>query len=97
MDIPTINAPHDGDQDAFDQKIMNDWAKGDRATIDIGVARMLAAALRPGEGTALQHFAETGSLKANDALAELNDVRVPLEREVWIEALGDFILHGDRP
>lgn len=96
MDTSTTNASHD-DQEQFVRTIVHDWAKGDRATIDVGVARMLAAALRSSEGTALQHFAETGTLRANDALAELNDVRVPLEREVWIEALGDFILQGDRP
>ena len=56
------------------------------------LARLSAAAIHPGIGSALQIFASSGVLEQNDALEELNHVQVPLEQEAWVDALGRFIL-----
>ena len=61
------------------------------------LARLIAASLHDGPGTALEAFASTGELDAQAALEELGDVRVPIEQESWVTALGRFILtRGDR-
>lgn len=73
------------------------WALNDGTPIDIHLARRIALALHEQAGGALETFGRTGELDANSALAELNEVRLPLERETWIDALGEFILEGDRP
>lgn len=75
-------------------RILEDWAEGDTADIDEGIARLLAATMHDGPDTALHHFASTGQLHADDALRELGEVRVPLEREAWVDALGKFIITG---
>ncbi|GAB3608373.1 hypothetical protein GCM10027414_04980 [Humibacter ginsengiterrae] len=56
------------------------------------LARLIAATIHDGPGTALETFAATGKLNAQAALEELNDVRVPVEQEDWVTALGRFIL-----
>lgn len=56
------------------------------------LARLIAASLHTGDGTALEHFAATGYLDQQQALTELNDLRLPFEREGWIDALGRYIL-----
>lgn len=56
------------------------------------LARLIAASLHTGEGTALERFAATGTLDHQQALTELNDLRLPFEREGWIDALGRHIL-----
>jgi hypothetical protein len=56
------------------------------------LARIIAATVHDGPGTALGRFASTGHLDPETTLEELNDVRVPLEREDWIDALGRYIL-----
>lgn len=58
----------------------------------VALARLIAAAIHPGTGSALQVFASSGFLEQNDMLDELNHVQVPLEQEAWIDALGRFIL-----
>ncbi|TAM66490.1 MAG: hypothetical protein EPN48_15575 [Microbacteriaceae bacterium] len=80
-----------------------------RQLIDIGLAmdpearsqtlaRLIAASLHDGPGTALERFASTGQLNAQAALEELNDLRVPVQQEGWIDALGRYILTtGSRP
>lgn len=56
------------------------------------LARLIAASLHQGVGTALERFASTGVLSRQDALNELNQLRVPLEQEGWIDGLGRYIL-----
>lgn len=73
-------------------QILDDWSYGDTTIADEGIARLLAATMHDGPGTALEAFASTGGLAAERALAELNDVVVPLEREAWVDALGRYIL-----
>lgn len=77
-------------------RILEDWADGDTTTIDEGIARLLAATMHDGPGTALERFAATGDLVADDALRELGEVTVPFEREGWVDALGRFIITGGR-
>lgn len=62
------------------------------------LARLIAASLHDGPDTALERFAATGVLVAERALQELNDLRVPIEQEGWVDALGRYILltAGDR-
>lgn len=62
------------------------------------LARVIAASIHTGDGSALARFAGTGQLDRQAALAELNLVRLPLEREGWVDALGRHILlaGGDR-
>lgn len=57
------------------------------------LARLIAASIHTGTHTALGTFAATGELDASTALDELNAVKVPLEHERWIDALGHHILH----
>ncbi len=56
------------------------------------LARLIAASLHTGDGTALERFAATGLLNHQAALTELNDLRLPFEREGWVDALGRHIL-----
>lgn len=56
------------------------------------LARLIAASLHDGLGSALETFAATGALHGQRMLQELNDLRVPLEQEGWVDALGRFIL-----
>lgn len=73
-------------------QILDDWSYGNTDVADEGVARLLAATMHDGPGTALEQFASTGDLDAEKALAELNEVKVPLEREAWVDALGHYIV-----
>ncbi|WP_339619529.1 hypothetical protein [uncultured Salinibacterium sp.] len=56
------------------------------------LARLIAASLHEGSGTALEHFAATGTIDAENMLGELNYLVVPLEREGWVDALGRYVL-----
>ncbi len=56
------------------------------------LARLVAATLHGGSGTALERFASKGQLDSEAVLAELNELRVPLEQEDWIDVLGRYIL-----
>lgn len=62
------------------------------------LARLIAASLHNGPGSAVEAFASTGYLNQQQMLQELNDLRVPLDQEGWVDALGRFILAtaGDR-
>lgn len=74
------------------------WIYAEPEAQDESLARLIAATLHDGPGTALEQFAATGTLEAQNALEELNRVRVPLEHEAWVDALGRYILaHGGRP
>lgn len=91
LDIDRI-VPASPDQADTALRILDDWADGNTEVADEGIARLLAATMHDGAGTALETFASTGTLDAEAALAELNDVTVPLEREAWVDALGHYIL-----
>ena len=95
LDIDRI-VPASLDQAETALRILDDWADGDTADIDEGIARLLAATLHDGPGSALERFAATGDLIADQALEELGTVEVPLEREAWVDALGRFIINGGR-
>ena len=56
------------------------------------LARLIAATIHSGDDSALARFAATGTLDRQNALAELNLVRLPIEREGWVDALGRYIL-----
>ncbi|WP_033106688.1 hypothetical protein [Microbacterium profundi] len=56
------------------------------------LARLIAGSVHGGIDTALCWFAGTGELRAETALAELNDLRVPFEQEGWVDALGRYVL-----
>lgn len=56
------------------------------------LARLIAASVHDGTDTALGQFAATGTLSAEAALKELNRLRVRFEQEVWVDALGRYIL-----
>lgn len=58
----------------------------------VTLARVIAATLHDGAGTALERFAATGELHHEAALNELNHVTVPFEREAWVDALARHIL-----
>ncbi len=58
------------------------------------LARLIAASLHGGPSTALEAFAATGRLDKQQMLQEVNDLRVPLEQEGWVDALGRYILQG---
>jgi hypothetical protein len=64
----------------------------------VTLARIIAATLHDGKGTALERFAATGELQHEAALNELNYARVPFEQEAWVDALARHILFtvGDR-
>ena len=68
------------------------WLTIDREAQDEAFARLIAATLHEGPGSALERFAGTGRLDIALALEELDDVQVPLEREEWVDSLGRFIL-----
>lgn len=56
------------------------------------LARLIAGSIHGGPNTALCHFAGTGELRPEEALAELNQLRLPFEQEDWVDALGQYIL-----
>lgn len=95
LDIERI-VPASLDQAETALRILDEWAEGDSPDIDEGIARLIAAAIHDGPDSALHQFAATGDLIADDALRELGDAKVPLEREGWVDALGRFIISGGR-
>ena len=56
------------------------------------LARLIAATVHSGPGSALYEFASRDELFAEDVLRELNEVVVPREREGWVDALGRYVL-----
>lgn len=88
---PILTTPDQADRA---RKLVELWMSVDPEAQDESLARLVAATLHAGPGSALERFAGTGKLDAEAALAELNDVRVPLEREAWVDLLGRFILSG---
>ncbi len=86
---PILTTP---DQTDRAQELIDLWISIDPEVQDEALARLVAATLHAGRGSALERFAGTGSLDAETALAELNDVRVPLEREGWVDLVARFII-----
>lgn len=70
------------------------WITFDPESQNVVLARIIAATIHHGPGSALERFAGTGRLDPQSALEEINAVRVPLEREGWVDVLGRFILAG---
>ncbi|MBX3195395.1 MAG: hypothetical protein KF727_09920 [Microbacteriaceae bacterium] len=68
------------------------WLTLDLEAQHATLARLIAASVHPGPGSALERFAGTGALDAQTALEEINEARVPLEQEVWLDTLGRFVL-----
>jgi len=54
--------PASPDQAETALQILDDWSYGDTTVADEGIARLLAATLHDGPGSALEHFAATGEL-----------------------------------
>jgi hypothetical protein len=88
---PLLTTP---DQTDRAQELIELWMSVDPEAQDKALARLIAATLHGGPGSALERFAGTGKLDAEGALTELNTVRVPLDREGWVDLLGRFILSG---
>jgi hypothetical protein len=82
------------DQTNRAQDIISTWLALNPSTQDGLLARLIAATVHGGPNTALERFAANGDLDAEAALAELNDVVVPIEREPWLDALGRYIIAG---
>lgn len=73
-------------------------AKSGTTLIDAGTARIIAATVHSGPGTALYTFTATGALHANAALAELRAVPPTELPGTWREAFTAFVsaAEGDR-
>lgn len=92
---PTITIP---DQTERAQELIELWLTLDHEAQDETLARLIAASVHPGTGSALERFAGTGQLDGQAVLDEINRARVPLEREAWLDTLGRFVLtRGGRP
>lgn len=81
-----------GDQSAHAQVMISTWLALTPDRQNQLLARLIAATVHDGAGSALERFAATGHLDAEKALDELNDARVPIEREAWVDLLGHFII-----
>ncbi len=64
----------------------------DPEATDRQLARLIAATLHSGPGTALYEFAANDELYPRDLMSELNRVEVRPEREAWVDALVRFLL-----
>jgi hypothetical protein len=80
------------DETARARFVIEAWLALDPHSHDGSLAQLIAASIHGGSGTALERFASTGILEGEAALAELNDVEVPIEREPWLDALGRYII-----
>lgn len=86
---PAITAP---DQTATARDIIQLMLVLDPEAQQATLARVIAATLHDGPGTALEQFAATGNLDATALLDELNSVAVPFEQEAWVDALARYAL-----
>lgn len=73
-------------------QLIDIWSTWDTEAQDSSLARLIAASVHTGPGSPLARFAGTGEIDPEPALAELNLVQVPLEREAWVDVLGRHIL-----
>lgn len=92
----STTAPRTDSNEARAQQLIEIWIGLDPEAQHVALARLIAATIHDGPGSALEQFAGNGELDPQAALEELNDVRVPLEREDWVDVLGRFILSGNR-
>lgn len=72
--------------------VIDAWLALDPESQDAYLAQMIAAAVNDGPDSALHYFGQTGRLAADLALAELNNLEVPMQREPWLDALGRYII-----
>lgn len=72
--------------------VIDAWLALDPTSQDAFLAQLIAAAVNDGPASALHRFGQTGILDASAALAEVNDLAVPIEREPWLDALGRYII-----
>jgi len=82
------------DQSERASQIVDLWLTLDVEAQHETLARLIAATVHPGPGSALERFAGTGHLDHQSALEEVNAARVPLEQEDWLDALGRYILYA---
>lgn len=80
------------DQTDRAQELIELWLTLNIEAQDEALARLIAAAVHAGSGSALERFAATGHLDPEAALDEINRARVPMEREPWLDSLGRFII-----
>jgi hypothetical protein len=91
----TTTAPRTDSNEARAQQLIEIWIGLNPETQHVALARLIAATIHDGPGSALERFAGTGELDPEAALEELNKIRVPLEREDWVDVLGRFVLSGN--
>ena len=77
------------------QHITAALAESSTELIDPATARIIAASIHSGYGTALCVFAATGVLHPERARAELKLVEVDTEQEGWVDALARYFLFWD--
>lgn len=95
--MTSTTTPRSLDQTTKARELIEIWLTLDIEAQDSALARLIAAAIHPGQGSALERFAGTGSLDGQAMLHELNQLQVPLEREHWLDTLGRHVLlHGGR-
>ena len=99
MNSSTLIRPAAPDQSDKAWQVIELWTALDPEAQNVALARLIAATVHGGPGSALEHFASTGHIDPQQALEELNDVRVPIERESSVDVLGRYILacSGRRP
>ena len=85
---PTRKAP---DQSIRARQHINALVESGTELIDSATARIIAASVHGGHGTALCTFAETGVLDQDAALTELEAVSLPELPQTWREAFTDFV------
>lgn len=97
MTSPTITTT-ELDQTERASQLIELWLTLDVEAQHETLARLIAAAVHAGPGSALERFAGAGVLDSEAALREVNDARVPIEQETWLDTLGRYILYrGGRP
>ncbi len=72
--------------------VIDAWLTLDPTSQDAFLAQLIAAAVNDEPNSALHRFGQTGIVDAPVALAELNELAVPIEREPWLDALGRYII-----
>lgn len=97
MNSSTITSTNAPDQSERARQLIELGLAMDPEARSATLARLIAASVHSSHHTALRRFAEEGELDPQAALDELNELRVPLEQEGWLDALGRHILtHGGR-
>lgn len=81
------------DQTERVNQLIEPWLTLDVEAQYESLARIIAAAVHPGPGSALERFAGIGLLDPQAALEELNHAQVPFTQEAWLDNLGRFILY----